>query len=208
MQRAKKKKNIHGISLQNNHTFIFSLNFGMKKIVLGEKQYFTGWNRCSQSASGVEKAAVFYNGRNSMWHVENELLSQAEISLVLMAWDIQWRVLPLLRLSLSSPCPDSSLPPHRRINTVHICNEWDSKSSLIGRKQGKMRAVNESWESSVTWWGTWVKERKNREAAVTWSGIQLETKSQWRRSSCSRWREWGKEGGRDWWSEPGENKEY
>lgn len=35
-----------------------------------------------------------------MWHVENELLSQPEISLVLMAWDIQWRV-----LSSSSPPP-------------------------------------------------------------------------------------------------------
>lgn len=87
------KKKSQRISLQTNHCFIFFLNFGMKKIVWGEKQYFTGWNRCRQSAFGVEKAAVFYNGRNSMWHVENELLSQPEISLVLMAWDIQWRVL-------------------------------------------------------------------------------------------------------------------
>lgn len=39
-----------------------------------------------------------------MWHVENELLSQPEISLVLMAWDIQWRV-----LSSSSPSPHISL---------------------------------------------------------------------------------------------------
>ena len=39
-----------------------------------------------------------------MWHVENELLSQPEISLVLMAWDIQWRV-----LSSSSPPPYFSI---------------------------------------------------------------------------------------------------
>lgn len=64
-----------------------------------------------------------------MWHVENELLSQPEISLVLMAWDIQWRVLS------SSPLSSIFLPVSFRrsiclslcINTAHICNEWGYK---------------------------------------------------------------------------------
>lgn len=56
-----------------------------------------------------------------MWHVENELLSQPEISLVLMAWDIQWRVLP------PPPSPSSHITLHLSlyssflsVQTLHI----------------------------------------------------------------------------------------